>query len=38
MKKTLLLIAFAIGIIAAQATRPLQRLITVKQAVSAMLS
>ena len=32
MKKTLLLIAFAIGTIAAQATRPLQRLITVKQA------
>ena len=29
MKKTLLLIAFAIGTIAAQATRPLQRLITV---------
>lgn len=32
MKKTLLLIAFAIGTFAAQATRPLQRLITVKQA------
>ena len=32
MKKTLLLIAFAIGTIAAQATRPLQRLLTVKQA------